>query len=306
MWDYLGIEVPNDTEGVLQDVHWSGGSIGYFPTYALGNLISAQIWEKITADLPDLDERLRAGRVRRRSATGCASTCTGYGRKFTPGETLERVVGTSRDRPRAVRALPAREARGHLRHRRPTARVVRVAAWRKHGLGSTDSAASAATSSALRSSATATSRSSRSTTSATCTTMAHLLALRLGARARSPGEVEVEGGSLKVGGKEITRARRARSGSAALARPRGRRRDRVDRLLHEARGRAEAPRRRREEGRHLGARDRPGHHARARRQRRRATTRSSTRSSRTPRARRTASRRWRRCSTTRSGSSAGS
>ena len=76
MWDYLGIEVPSDTEGVLQDVHWSGGSIGYFPTYALGNLISAQIWEKITADLPRLDERLRAGRVRRRCATGCATTCT--------------------------------------------------------------------------------------------------------------------------------------------------------------------------------------------------------------------------------------
>ena len=60
MWDYLGIEVPNDTDGVLQDVHWSGGSIGYFPTYALGNLISAQIWEKITADLPDLDDGFEA------------------------------------------------------------------------------------------------------------------------------------------------------------------------------------------------------------------------------------------------------
>ena len=95
MWDYLGIEVPNDTEGVLQDVHWSGGSIGYFPTYALGNLISAQIWEKITADLPDLDERLRAGRVRRRCATGCGEHLHRHGRKFTPGETLERVVGTS-------------------------------------------------------------------------------------------------------------------------------------------------------------------------------------------------------------------
>src|SRR6476619_3011322 len=61
MWDYLGIEVPSDTEGVLQDVHWSGGSIGYFPTYALGNLISAQIWEKITADLPSLDGDFEQG-----------------------------------------------------------------------------------------------------------------------------------------------------------------------------------------------------------------------------------------------------
>ncbi len=61
MYDYLGIDVPNDTNGVLQDVHWSGGSIGYFPTYALGNLISAQIWEKITADLPDLEDSFEAG-----------------------------------------------------------------------------------------------------------------------------------------------------------------------------------------------------------------------------------------------------
>ena len=66
-------------------------------------------------------------------------------------------------------------------------------------------------------------------------------------------------------------------------------------LLHEARGRAEAPRRGREEGDHLGARDRPGRDARARRQRRPVRPRAA-QSSRTPRARRTASRRWRRCS----------
>ena len=93
MWDYLGIEVPSDTEGVLQDVHWSGGSIGYFPTYALGNLISAQIWEKITADLPDLDgdfERGEFGTLR----DWLRENLHRHGRKFTPGETLERVVGT--------------------------------------------------------------------------------------------------------------------------------------------------------------------------------------------------------------------
>jgi carboxypeptidase Taq len=39
MRDYLGITPPNDRLGVLQDVHWSGGMIGYFPTYALGNLV---------------------------------------------------------------------------------------------------------------------------------------------------------------------------------------------------------------------------------------------------------------------------
>jgi carboxypeptidase Taq len=94
IWDYLAIEVPNDTEGVLQDVHWSGGSIGYFPTYALGNLISAQIWEKVTADLPGLHddfERGEFGALRE----WLREHLHRYGRKFTPGETLERVVGTS-------------------------------------------------------------------------------------------------------------------------------------------------------------------------------------------------------------------
>ena len=64
MWEYLGIEVPNDTLGVLQDTHWAIGAIGYFATYALGNLISAQLWEKIVADIPGPRDRLRAGRVR--------------------------------------------------------------------------------------------------------------------------------------------------------------------------------------------------------------------------------------------------
>ena len=93
MWEYLGIEVPDDTSGVLQDVHWSGGSIGYFPTYALGNLISAQIWEKVTADLPSLHddfERGEFGGLR----DWLREHLHRHGRKFTPAETLERVAGT--------------------------------------------------------------------------------------------------------------------------------------------------------------------------------------------------------------------
>src|SRR5581483_11207674 len=59
--EYLGIDVPDVADGVLQDMHWSGGSIGYFPTYALGNVISGQLWERIRRELPDLDEQTRAG-----------------------------------------------------------------------------------------------------------------------------------------------------------------------------------------------------------------------------------------------------
>jgi len=94
MYDYLGIDVPNDTEGVLQDVHWSGGSIGYFPTYALGNLISAQIWERITADVPDLYDGFEEGEFGP-LRDWLREHLHRLGRKFTPGETLDRVVGTS-------------------------------------------------------------------------------------------------------------------------------------------------------------------------------------------------------------------
>jgi carboxypeptidase Taq len=97
-YDYLGVEVPNDADGVLQDVHWSGGSIGYFPTYALGNLISAQIWEKVSADLPDLDASFEAGDFAP-LRDWLREHLHRHGRKFTPGETLERVVGTSQIDP---------------------------------------------------------------------------------------------------------------------------------------------------------------------------------------------------------------
>ena len=61
MEEYLGIEVPDDAHGVLQDVHWSGGAIGYFPTYALGNVISVQLWDQLRAELPDLDTQFEQG-----------------------------------------------------------------------------------------------------------------------------------------------------------------------------------------------------------------------------------------------------
>ena len=50
MKEFLGVDVPHDGHGVLQDVHWSGGGIGYFPTYALGNVISLQIWARSRGD----------------------------------------------------------------------------------------------------------------------------------------------------------------------------------------------------------------------------------------------------------------
>ncbi|MDX6570777.1 MAG: carboxypeptidase Taq [Gaiellales bacterium] len=57
----LGVVVPSDSDGVLQDVHWSGGAFGYFPTYTLGNLYSAQLMEAAARDLGDLDGHFRRG-----------------------------------------------------------------------------------------------------------------------------------------------------------------------------------------------------------------------------------------------------
>lgn len=93
MREYLGVEVPDDARGVLQDVHWSGGDIGYFATYALGNLIAAQLWERAQADLPGLDDALAAGdgaplrewlreHVHR------------WGRRLPPRALVERATGT--------------------------------------------------------------------------------------------------------------------------------------------------------------------------------------------------------------------
>lgn len=61
--EYLGIAPGSDTDGVLQDVHWACGLIGYFPTYLLGNLISAQIWRAANRAIPDLPYQLRRGQT---------------------------------------------------------------------------------------------------------------------------------------------------------------------------------------------------------------------------------------------------
>jgi carboxypeptidase Taq len=77
---------------VLQDVHWSAGSFGYFPTYALGNVISVQIWERLREDLPDVEEQIGRGDFGPLSEWLRVHLYS-LGRKFTPQETLERVVG---------------------------------------------------------------------------------------------------------------------------------------------------------------------------------------------------------------------
>lgn len=91
--EYLGIDVPNDAQGVLQDVHWGSGSFGYFPTYALGNVLSAMLWQKITSDVPNVEgdfEKGEFGRLREWLQTNVHQ----YGSTYLPMDLLERVLGT--------------------------------------------------------------------------------------------------------------------------------------------------------------------------------------------------------------------
>jgi carboxypeptidase Taq len=90
--EYLGVEPANVVDGVLQDVHWSDSNFGYFPTYAIGNVISVQLWERATADLSDLDTEFERGDFDS-LREWLREHVHRWGRAFEPPELLERVVG---------------------------------------------------------------------------------------------------------------------------------------------------------------------------------------------------------------------
>ncbi len=91
--EYLGITPPNDAEGVLQDIHWSFGGLGYFSTYALGNLISVQLWEKINEDISDLNEQIRQGKFEA-LLSWLRENVHVHGRKYEPQELVQKVTGS--------------------------------------------------------------------------------------------------------------------------------------------------------------------------------------------------------------------
>ena len=90
--ELLGLEVPNDTLGVLQDSHWSGGAFGYFPTYLLGSVLSVQIAETAREAIPDLDEQWERGEFAPLHGW-LRDNLYSLGSRFTPADTIERVVG---------------------------------------------------------------------------------------------------------------------------------------------------------------------------------------------------------------------
>ena len=104
MHEYLGVDVPDDARGVLQDMHWAGGGFGYFPTYALGNVISVQIWQRATEDIGELDERFEEGEFGE-LREWLREHLYRLGRKFTPQETIQRVTGSPIDAKPYLRYL---------------------------------------------------------------------------------------------------------------------------------------------------------------------------------------------------------
>lgn len=93
MQEYLGITPPNDAKGVLQDIHWSYGSIGYFSTYALGNLVSAQLWERINMDIRNLDDQIRKGNFSELLGW-LRKNIHQHGQKYEPQVLVEKVAGS--------------------------------------------------------------------------------------------------------------------------------------------------------------------------------------------------------------------
>lgn len=91
---YLGLTPKNDAEGVLQDIHWPGGMIGYFPSYMLGNLYAAQMWQKLLRDVGagDVERHISRGDFRP-ILSWLRTKIHKHGRFFTAAELMKRVTG---------------------------------------------------------------------------------------------------------------------------------------------------------------------------------------------------------------------
>jgi carboxypeptidase Taq len=96
MRELLGIDVPDDARGCLQDIHWAFGELGYFPTYAIGNIMSAQLWSALTAELTGVEQALAGG--------DCAPVrdwlgerVHRHGRVLDPPELLRAATGSELD-----------------------------------------------------------------------------------------------------------------------------------------------------------------------------------------------------------------
>jgi carboxypeptidase Taq len=88
----LGLETPSLKQGVLQDIHWGAGMIGYFPTYTIGNLMAAQLWQALRTDLTSIEDDIAAGDFAP-LREWLRDNIHRQGRKYTSRELLERATG---------------------------------------------------------------------------------------------------------------------------------------------------------------------------------------------------------------------
>lgn len=104
MQEYLGVRPTDDASGVLQDIHWSAGLMGYFATYTLGNLISAQLWERVEAVHPSLNADIARGDFSP-LLTLLRTEVHQHGRLYTPQELVQRATGSRIDSAPYLRYL---------------------------------------------------------------------------------------------------------------------------------------------------------------------------------------------------------
>jgi carboxypeptidase Taq len=105
----LGVEVADDASGCLQDIHWAMGAIAYFPTYTLGNLCAAQLWESIRGAVGDLDQRLSRGEFVP-VLDWLREKVHAHGRRYRAEELLRRVTGDELSHEPLIRHLRAKYA----------------------------------------------------------------------------------------------------------------------------------------------------------------------------------------------------
>jgi len=90
--EYLGVKIENDSEGVMQDTHWASGLYGYFPSYALGNIYSGQILEKMEKDLPDWRKLIENGNFKQ-IKEWLVKNVHSYGNLYDPADLLVKITG---------------------------------------------------------------------------------------------------------------------------------------------------------------------------------------------------------------------
>jgi carboxypeptidase Taq len=92
MSSYLGVVPPDVARGVLQDVHWSMGLVGYFPTYSLGTIFAAQLFERARVVMPDLEDQFARGHFDD-LRVWLTENIYQFGRKFTLNDLAVRITG---------------------------------------------------------------------------------------------------------------------------------------------------------------------------------------------------------------------